>query len=80
MPVTPADRCPECGREPLVPLSPGVCPDCGFVYDEHTLVWRPRRPWRIYLLFLNTLIFLPWMFRFLGETIVLRDTVVRYKR
>lgn len=65
MPVSGPDKCPECGQAPLVPVSPGCCPECGFEYDEHTLIWRPRRPWRIYLLFLNTLIFLPWLFRLL---------------
>jgi uncharacterized protein (DUF983 family) len=65
MPVSSADRCPECGHERLLPLSPGACPECGFEYDEHTLIWRPRRPWRIYILFINTGIFLPWLARFL---------------
>jgi hypothetical protein len=56
-----------------LPLSPGACPECGFEYDEHTRIWRPRRPWRIYLLFINTLIFLPWLFRFLAVVILLRQ-------
>jgi hypothetical protein len=73
MPVTGPDKCPECGHEPLVPVSPGVCPECGFQYDEHTLIWRPKRPWRIYLLFANTLIFLPWLFRFLQVVVLLRQ-------
>ncbi len=55
-----------------MPLSPGACPECGFEYDEHTRIWRPKRPWRIYLLFINTLIFLPWLFRFLAVVILLR--------
>jgi len=72
MPVCRPDRCPECGHEPLLPLSPGACPDCGFEYDEHTLIWRPRRPWRIYLLFVNTAVFLPWLAHFLAALVLLR--------
>lgn len=70
MPVSGPDKCPECGHEPLMPLPVGCCPDCGFEYDEHTLIWRPRRPWRIYILFANTLIFSPWLFRFLQVTLL----------
>jgi hypothetical protein len=70
MPVSSPNRCPECGHEPLLPLPSGGCPECGFEYDEHTLIWRPRRPWRIYLLFINTLIFSPWLFRFLQEALL----------
>ncbi len=71
MPVSGPDRCPECGAGPLVPLPVGCCPDCGFEYDEHTRIWRPRRPWRIYLLFANTLLFSPWLYRLL-------EVVIRY--
>ncbi|MFQ5805703.1 MAG: hypothetical protein ACE5I3_04550 [Phycisphaerae bacterium] len=73
MPMSGPDKCPECGHEPLLPLSPGNCPECGFEYDQDTLIWRPRRPWRIYLLFVNTLIFLPWLFRFLQVVVLLRQ-------
>jgi hypothetical protein len=73
MPQCGPERCPECGHEPLLPLSPGSCPDCGFEYDEHTLIWRPRRPWRIYIPFINTLIFSPWLFRFLAVVLLLQQ-------
>jgi len=73
MPVAGPDKCPECGHEPLLPLSPGNCPECGFEYDAHTLIWRPRRPWRIYIPFANTLIFSPWLFRFFGVVLLLRQ-------
>ena len=65
MPAARPESCPECGHGPLVPLSPGCCPECGFEYDDQTRVWRPRRPWRIYILYANTLLFSPWLFQFL---------------
>lgn len=71
MPICGPDKCPECGHSPLMPLPAGCCPECAFEYDRHTLIWRPRRPWRIYLLFINTLIFLPWLFRLLQVTLLL---------
>ena len=46
------------------------CPECAFEFDEHTRIWRPSRPWRIYLVFANTLIFSPWLFRFLAVTLL----------
>jgi hypothetical protein len=46
------------------------CPECEFEFDEHTRIWRPRRPWRIYIVFANTLIFSPWLFRFLAEVLL----------
>jgi hypothetical protein len=73
MPVSGPDRCPECGHELLPPISPGRCPECGFEYDRHTRIWRPRRPWRIYIPFANTLVFSPWLFRFLAEALLLRQ-------
>ena len=69
MPVSGPEKCPECGHGPLLPLSPGCCPECGFEYDEHTRIWRPRRPWRIYLVFANALLFSPWFFRLLQVTL-----------
>jgi len=39
----PIDRCPVC-RYSLQGLpSAHHCPECGFEYDEHTRVWRPKR-------------------------------------
>jgi|GEM_PF-1643184 len=70
MPASRADQCPECGHAPLLPVEGGTCPECGFVYDQHTLIWRPRRPWRIYIMFANTLIFSPWLFRFLAVVLL----------
>jgi len=70
MPVSGPDRCPECGHSPLVPLDVGCCPECGFEFDRHTLIWRPNRPWRIYILFANAAIFSPWLFRFLAVTLL----------
>ncbi len=70
MPVSGPDKCPECGHAPLLPDVFRQCPECGFEYDRHTLIWRPRRPWRIYLPFVNTLIFSPWLFRFLAVVLL----------
>ena len=53
-----------------MPLNPGCCPECGFEYDEQTRIWQPRRPWRIYILFANTLLFSPWLFRLLQVTLL----------
>ncbi len=69
MPVSGPDRCPECGAGPLVPLPVGCCSECGFEYDADTRIWRPRRSWHIYLLFANTLLFSPWLYRLLEVTI-----------
>lgn len=63
--VGPPQRCPDCGREIVAPLMHAVCPDCGFEYDEHTRIWQPRNPGRLYLLLLNILICLPIVFHFL---------------
>lgn len=42
-------RCPDCGYR-LYGLPPRhQCPECGFPYDEYTHVWRPRRPWKVYI-------------------------------
>lgn len=73
MPVSGPNKCPECGHEPLLPLNPGRCPECGFEYDEHTLIWRPRRPWKIYIAFANTLVFSPWLFQFFEVVLLLRQ-------
>lgn len=70
MPKSRPDRCPECGHAPLLPVEQGRCPECAFPYDRQTVVWRPRRPWRIYLAFANTLVFSPWLFRFLEVTLL----------
>ena len=70
MPVSGPDRCPECGHAPLLPDVFQQCPECNFEFDEHTRIWRPRRPWRIYIVFANTLIFSPWLFRFLAVTLL----------
>ena len=40
------DSCPSC-RYSLRGLSAAHrCPECGFVYDENTAVWRPAKPWK----------------------------------
>ena len=70
MPVTGPERCPECGYEPLTPFFAGQCPDCSFPFDPQTRIWRPKRPWRIYLLFANAILFLPWLFRFLQVVLI----------
>jgi hypothetical protein len=70
MPVSGPEKCPECGQAPLLPAVFRECPECGFEFDEHTRIWRPHRPWRIYLVFANTLIFSPWLFRFLAITLL----------
>ncbi len=45
MPQVTLDRCPDCARwwHGLPPA--GRCPDCGFEYDEHTVVWRSDESW-----------------------------------
>lgn len=45
----PIDSCPACCY-PLTGL-PGVyrCPECGFEYDEATIVFKPSSPWRTYV-------------------------------
>lgn len=70
MPVSGPEKCPECGHAPLLASVLQQCPECGFAFDEQTRIWRPRRPWRIYLVFANTLIFSPWLFRFLAVTLL----------
>ena len=51
MAVSKADRCPECGYD-LRGLPPAHrCPECGFQYDEHTLIWRPAKPWKLYSIY-----------------------------
>lgn len=70
MPVGQPENCPECAREIVAPLLHAVCPDCGFQYDEYTLVWRPSRPWRIYLLFANVAVCTPFVFQFLRSLLL----------
>jgi len=40
------EQCPECGSDLRGSPLPGRCPECGFEYDEHTRVWRSRKPWQ----------------------------------
>jgi hypothetical protein len=70
MPASGPEKCPECGQAPLMPDVFQRCPECGFEFDEYTRIWRPSRPWRIYLVFANTLLFSPWLFRFLAEVLL----------
>ena len=65
MPVSTPDRCPECGHAPLALGTQTACPQCGFPLDAATLVWRPRRPWRIYIAYAAAAIFSPWLARLL---------------
>lgn len=47
MPVSGPTRCPECNYSLRGLPPPHRCPECGFEYDEHTLIWRPEKPWRV---------------------------------
>lgn len=38
-------RCPVCGTDLAQQPVAGQCPDCGFVYDTHTRVWRSTQTW-----------------------------------
>lgn len=42
-------RCPDCGYSLKGLPAQHRCPECGFPYDQRTRVWRPRRPWKIYI-------------------------------
>lgn len=45
----PLSKCPDC-HYLLRGLPPaGRCPECGFHYDEHTVVMRPARFWKKFL-------------------------------
>src|SRR5262245_9572811 len=49
MPQVPLSHCPDCNYD-LHGLPPAHrCPECGFEYDEHTCVWKPAKPWYIYV-------------------------------
>lgn len=73
MPSSPPTICPECGRELVAPLFHAVCSDCGFEYDEHTLVWHPRHPRRLYWLIANVLVCSPVLFHFLQVLLLYRQ-------
>ena len=53
MPVTGPDRCPRCNYDLRGLPPPHRCPECGLAYDEHTQIWRPAQPWRVYLVLLS---------------------------
>lgn len=59
-------RCPECERE-LDPHNPPRCPDCGFPLLPPPILFRPRRPWSIYITFAAGLLFLPGLLRLLRD-------------
>lgn len=47
---SPIRKCPVCNY-PLTGLPPAHrCPECGFEYDETTVVFRLRKPWKLYVL------------------------------
>lgn len=45
------------------------CAECGFSYAADSVVFRPARPWRIYLLFAAALAILPGLLSFLETTL-----------
>jgi hypothetical protein len=60
MPVTGPKRCPDCGYSLKGLPARHRCPECGFPYDEHTLVWRPGRPWDLYVIVALGFLLFPW--------------------
>lgn len=47
--IPPLFSCPVCNYSFRGLPSAGCCPECGFQYDEHTVVLRPRKPWKTYI-------------------------------
>lgn len=43
---SPPKSCPCCRYDFTGLPAAYRCPECGFEYDEHTIVWRARNPWR----------------------------------
>lgn len=36
------ERCPNCTYDLCAHPAPNRCPECGFTYDAHTEVWKPK--------------------------------------
>lgn len=45
----PLSKCPDCHYSFRGLPTAGRCPECGFHYDEHTVVMRPARFWKKFL-------------------------------
>src|SRR5262249_47964662 len=48
MPLVAFTHCPDCGYDLHGLPARHRCPECGFEYDEHTRVWRPANPTKLY--------------------------------
>lgn len=61
--IDPQDRCLDCNY-PLDGLPrPHRCPECGRPFDDVTIVFRPSRPWVLYLTVLGLWILAIYMFQ-----------------
>jgi len=70
----PLSKCPNCHYLLRGLPTAGRCPECGFHYDEHTIVMRPAKVWRKFLVTVGIEILLlyqlsPILFVLLGKVL-----------